>query len=118
MPEAAPLTTRQQRLAQRAFELVSVRVQSADYTSFAKGFPALIQGCGLCQAVAFAQAKKRTDFLKDLADTLAEPEARDANSLARLARMAGVTHYLRLSRSALVAAGWIKRYVEALEKPA
>ena len=57
--------TRSQKLAQAAFACVQNR--GATYEPFAKKFPALIHTCGLAQAVAFALAKKETDYIGDLA---------------------------------------------------
>jgi len=110
--------TRNQEYAQRAFH----RVQDGNlatnekYASFAKSFPALLHSCGLCQAVAFADAKKHADLLDDLVAVLADDAARDRYDLATKAREADVTKYLHLSRDVLSASVWIKRYVEALEE--
>ncbi len=66
------MPTREQERAQRAHDRVSrqrsdeKRKQEADYQRFAKRFPALIQNCGLAQAIAFAQAKAPEPYLEDL----------------------------------------------------
>lgn len=121
------LTTRQQRMAEQAFGVVSSgdRVKNKEYGSFAKSFPSLIQSAGLCQAVAFAQAKGRGEpgkkdkpplvVLKDVVKTMGLTDITDDTAFATKARTAGVMEYVRLSRIALQAATWVKRYVEALD---
>jgi CRISPR-associated protein Cmr5 len=114
--------TRSQKLAQAAFPRIQNRHASfkekefKEYVSFAKKFPALIHTCGLAQAVAFALAKKENDYVADLADVLkasGHPAISDAAALDRQARTERLSGYLRLSRDAINAAGWLKRYVEA-----
>lgn len=115
------MATLSQRMAQAAFPRVSKKKsdQNAfkEYTTVAKKFPALIHTCGLAQAVAFAQAKKELEYLEDLAAVLAaggHPEITDQDALGQQSREQSLTGYLRLSRDALLAAGWLKRYAEAL----
>lgn len=108
-------TTRGQRMAQRAFARVEMRTGNKEYASFAKAYPALIHAAGLCQAVAFAQTK-RFELLDDLVATMYLPNVPDRAALAKRSREAPVTEYLHLSRVALEAAVWIKRYVEALDR--
>lgn len=109
--------TRGQRLAQAAHcRIARYGKPSDEYASFAKKFPALIHTCGLAQAVAFALAKKETDYLADLAEVLAasdHTEITTAEQLNHQARNLPVSGYLRLSRDAISAASWLKRYVEA-----
>ncbi len=110
--------TRSQKLAQAAFARVALHDTSdKDYVSFAKKFPALIHTCGLGQAVAFALAKNHTDYVEDLAAVLnagGHPDVSSSESLHRQAREETLTGYLRLSRDAIHAASWLKRYVEAV----
>lgn len=115
--------TRSQKLAQAAFPRIQSRQSGLndkkfqEYASFAKKFPALIHTCGLAQAVAFAVAKKESDYVADLAEVLraaGHPEITDQESLEHHARTQGLGDYLRLSRDAISAAGWLKRYVEAV----
>lgn len=114
--------TRSQRLAQAAFPRIQSRMQGLrekafdEYRSFVKKFPALIHTCGLAQAVAFALAKQENDYLADLAAVLqasGHPEIVSAQSLHERARTQPLSGYLRLSRDAINAASWLKRYVEA-----
>lgn len=124
--------TRSQKLAQAAFPRIQQRHSSLnekqfkEYTSFAKKFPALIHTCGLAQAVAFAEAKGSSKdekkakaemlYLEDLAAVLSKAshgEIESAGKLAVKSRSEQLSGYLRLSRDAINAAGWLKRYVEA-----
>lgn len=114
--------TRSQRLAQAAFPRIQDRhstfneKQFKEYVGFAKRFPALVHTCGLAQAVAFALAKKEKEYVEDLAAVLKEgghPEAASADALLEQTRDQPLSGYLRLSRDAINAAGWLKRYVEA-----
>jgi CRISPR-associated protein Cmr5 len=112
--------TRSQLLAQEAFARVADRGQPhRDYVSFAKKFPALIHSCGLAQATAFARAKggQQEAYLQDLAAVLhrgGHSAVTSAEALDGQARQQPVTGYLRLSRDAITAASWLKRYVEAV----
>ncbi len=109
--------TRSQRLAQAAYGRIARHGKpDKDYVSFAKKFPALIHTCGLAQAVAFALAKNETVYADDLAEVLKASghlatTSRDA--LAKQSRESNLSAYLRLSRDAINAASWLKRYVEA-----
>lgn len=109
--------TRSQRLAQAAFvRIAKYGKPDKEYVSFAKKFPALIHTCGLAQAVAFALAKKQTGYVEDLAAVLkasGHPEMISAEALDDQTRTQQLSGYLRLSRDAISAAGWLKRYVEA-----
>jgi CRISPR/Cas system CMR-associated protein Cmr5 small subunit len=75
--------------------------------------------CGLAQAVAFAQAKgdHQVDYANDLASVLkavGHDNITSADVLATQTRSLPMNGYVRLSRDALDAAVWLKRYVEAL----
>lgn len=115
--------TRSQRLSQAAFAQVHGQYQKLtekqfkEYFSFAKKFPALVHTCGLAQAVAFARAKKETDYVDDLAEVLKNAghlEITDGGKLDECARNLPLNGYLRLSRNAIEAASWLKRYAEAV----
>ena len=114
------VNTRSQKLAQEAYKRVSGSVPPhKEYASFARKFPALIHTCGLAQAIAFALAQggQQEAYVKDLAEVLkagGHTEIASADILARQTREQTVTGYLRLSRDAIEAASWLKRYVEAL----
>jgi CRISPR-associated protein Cmr5 len=118
------MSLKSQRLAQAAYARVDARRQRPEkyckeYRSFAREFPTLVHQCGLAQAVAFAQAKKehQADYVNDLAAVLTaagHANVGDVKALAGQTRALAVTGYVRLSRDALDAAVWLKRYVEAL----
>lgn len=119
--------TRSQNLAKEAYARVTEHgKQDGEYVSFAKKFPALVHTCGLAQAVAFAEAKgaskdgqaKKPEmkYLEDLAAVLkagGHGAIDSAKKLAETTRSERVGGYLRLSRDAIQAASWLKRYVEA-----
>lgn len=110
--------TNSQKMAQAAYQKVTQRRPTEAFTSFAREFPSLVHSCGLAQAVAFARAKgaHQVEYLSDLAVVLhaaAHPTIKDAEQLAEATRENAVGAYIRLSRDALQAATWLKRYVEA-----
>ena len=116
------MPTTSQRMAQAAYSRVADQSSLTDeYRSFAREFPSLVHSCGLAQAVAFARAKggQQQDYVGDLAAVLMAAGHADVGSIADLeaqTRGSSVGGYLRLSRNALAAAVWIKRYVEARKK--
>lgn len=118
------MQTNSQRMAQAAYRLIVQRRPDEKFTGFAREFPTLVHSCGLAQAVAFALAKggHQEHYLNDLAAVLLAAGYTTITSSDRLeekARTAPVAEYLRLSRDALLAAVWLKRYVEAVgEQPA
>ena len=120
--------TNSQKMAQAAYERIAERPPDREFASFARSFPALVHSCGLAQAVAFAQAKGAPEkgkerkppgkYLDDLAAVLAavgHSDAATADGLVAATRASAVPVYIRLSRNALEAAGWLKRYAEAYQ---
>ena len=109
------MLTYEQKLAQKAFACLNCeeRNKNKDYISFAKSFPSLVHSCGLAQAVAFAKMKNLA-YLDDLTAVLREIE--NGIDLLAKSRNAEVVEYMRLSRWALSAASWLKRYAQAFEK--
>lgn len=114
--------TRSQRLAQEAYSQIAIHTENGtrkpdkEFVSTVKKFPALIHTCGLAQAVAFALAKKDEEYVGCLAAVLkaaGHTQITDAKSLDLRARTQPLSEYLRLSRDAINAATWLKRYVEA-----
>ncbi|GHS92395.1 hypothetical protein AGMMS50276_00170 [Synergistales bacterium] len=108
------MKTYDQKMAEQAFKCVNSankRDKVEEYRSFALSFPSLVHSCGLVQAVAFAEIKNR-DYLKDLVAVLNEVEKE--TDLASKSREAQVVDYMRISRHALSAASWLKRYVQAI----
>jgi|SRR6266498_2983440 len=108
--------TNSQKMAQVAYQRVLQRKPSREFVSFAREFPSLVHSCGLAQAITFAKAKKQhhAEYLEDLAAVLSVIGHAEATSMDSLGQ-ATVPSYVRLSRNALQAAGWLKRYVEAAE---
>ncbi len=118
MPETSPdtkLLTKDQKMAQAAYERVADRQGEGfeEYCNFAYAFPALVHSCGLVQAVAFASAKKKDDYIEDLQTVFNQVD--DAGDLYERSRAAGLTEYARISRHALAAASWLKRYCQAMD---
>ena len=109
------MCTRQQVWAEKAYAKVKAvenTIGEEDYGRFCKGFPALIHSAGLCQAVAFAEAKEKDKYLEDLAAVL----GKNKDDLAHTSRLVDVVEYQQLSRDAMAVATWLKRYAEALLK--
>ncbi len=114
--------TREQRFAQRAFKAVSDRIggfggsdrdkKLKEYKSFVRSFPALIQSCGLAQALAFAISKKHGDVVEDLMSTL--DHQGNSQDFQESVRNFQLRDYMRKSREAMDAAGWVKRYADGL----
>lgn len=117
MPDSNPRTREQVRAA-KAHDLVSGVKATAGAREFGRQclrLPALIHQCGLCQALAFLEAKKRSDVIDSLAQVVAAPErGLDGAAFARKSREAGMTEYQWLTREALRSAQWLKRYCEAI----
>lgn len=118
--------TKEQAMAQEAYERVSNHIndESFDfdkYSSFALSFPSLIHSCGLVQALAFAQAKAKDEKSKDgkakreyINDLQAVFNKIDSvRDLPARSRDADVMEYMRITRHAISAASWIKRYCQA-----
>lgn len=114
--------TRSQKLAQAAYAQIAIHTRNGqrkpdkEFVSTVKKFPSLIHTCGLAQAVAFALAKKDEEYLGYLAAVLkavGHVEITHPNTLDQQARTSQLSEYLRLSRDAINAASWLKRYVEA-----
>lgn len=119
------IQTRSQKLAQAAYSQIAIHTQNGErkpdekFVSIVKKFPALIHTCGLAQAVAFALAKSECKYIGNLATVLnaaGHDDLKNANSLDHAARTAELGDYIRLSRDAINAASWLKRYVEAAEE--
>jgi CRISPR-associated protein Cmr5 len=119
--------TNSQKMAQAAYQRIVDRKPDHEFASFARSFPSLIHSCGLAQAVTFAKAKGAVEkgkenkspgkYLEDLAAVLASAGHRELGTpeaLEEASRNSPVPAYVRLSRNALQAAGWLKRYVEAV----
>jgi CRISPR-associated protein Cmr5 len=126
---AEPKPTRDQNRAQAAWRKIDDGRALAgdgrygdDYKTQCRKLPALIHNCGLCQALAFLEAKGAgTDggihfrqVLNDLASVSGLAE--DGPKLATKARTANVREYQRMTTEAMASAEWLKRYAEAALK--
>jgi CRISPR-associated protein Cmr5 len=106
-------TTKQQFRAKKASECFSPGKNVEDeYRQFAKRFPALVHSCGLAQAVAFAQAKDKNDYLDDLARVMG---ITNGQVLGTTSLAVDLVEYQQKTREAIECATWIKRYAEATE---
>ncbi len=112
------MQTRSQKLARAAYQQVAQRNPGDKYKTAAKRFPALIHTCGLAQAVAFGLAKSEYhEYMDDLAAVMKElgyQQIWSREALDAASRSEHLGGYLRISRDAINAAGWLKRYVEAV----
>lgn len=112
------MANRDQERAQAAY----TRAKDAAGKDYAEAYkqdcrklPALIHHCGLCQALAFYEAKSagaesKKQILQDLA------AVSKLAGLVTLARTADVQEYQRMTSEAMACAEWLKRYAEALVK--
>lgn len=128
------MQNRDQKRAQVAFKhLEAVARERQDfqekYNTRCRQMPSLIHRCGLCQAVAFYQAKADGqsnkaearayfEYLKHFSTAVLMDEAsegaRTAEALAKKSRELGFSEYQWLTRHAIECATWFKRYAEAL----
>jgi CRISPR-associated protein Cmr5 len=107
-------TTKQQERAQKAYRCFSPEKNVGDdYRQFAKRFPALVHSCGLAQAVAFAQDRKRNDYLDNLAVVMG---ITNSQTLADISRTIDLVEYQQKTHEVIECATWIKRYSEATEE--
>jgi len=114
------MQTRQQQRAADAYARVNAMLGQAkqkDYGRLCLHLPALIHQCGLCQTVAFLQAKPKdkaeSAHFKVLADLAGVMKTQN---LPQAARDGQLGEYLQLSREAMRSAEWMKRYAEAVLK--
>jgi CRISPR-associated protein Cmr5 len=119
------MKTREQHRAYDAYEKVLARESSphkADYGRVCVHLPEMIHRNGLCQTVAFLEAKGGgakpkpwfIEALTDLADiTKLAPRPQEFPAAVRGAQL---TEYQRFTREALACAQWLKRYAEAVLK--
>jgi CRISPR-associated protein Cmr5 len=118
------LHTSDQTRAQLAFSKVSEVARRDEnfkkkYSTACRRLPALIHQCGLCQALAFLQAKVKEDatqaLLTDFSSAVLDMQTKNSREqLAAAAREKPFAEYQWLSRHALSTATWFKRYAEAL----
>ena len=113
------MPTREQERAQAVYERVSAKAGSPNKEGYGRvcaDLPALIHQCGLCQALAFLQAKGKGDhkeYFHEVLGDLGQVAGLGEDPGARV-RAAPVMEYQRLSHEALACAQWFSRYAEAL----
>ena len=118
------MQTNSQKMSQTAYGCIIARTVTEQYVSFSREFPSLVHSCGLGQAVAFALAKDehQRDYIGDLTKVLGSVGLAEANSLDQIRvfladENTSVGKYIRVSRAAMQAANWLKRYAEATKVP-
>ncbi len=114
------MQTNSQKMAQAAYGRLSDSKVTKEFRSVSRGFPTMVHRSGLLQAISFAQSKgagPHGEYLMVLVDVLKAvgfSGSADVKALhATILKMPSL-EYMRISRAALEAAGWIKRYAEAL----
>ncbi|GIX07837.1 MAG: CRISPR system Cmr subunit Cmr5 [Candidatus Poribacteria bacterium] len=115
------MQTRDQLYAQTVYAQVSQmageEIPKSDrnaYGSMAHRLPALIRSAGLAQALAFVEARGKEPhkrLLDHLAQTLGEGSRSD---LLERSRRAELPEYLDLTRRALAALNWYKRFAQSI----
>lgn len=124
------METRSQKYARAAYTKVEKRQRetvAAKYGALALNFPVMVLQSGLAQATGFLLAKGRDEhmaFLNDLADVLVETATLNVKAEGGQRGQALHHHvlgsdlatYQHLTRCVLDAAGWFKRYAQAVLK--
>lgn len=114
------MTMRTQQYAKAAFpriEKIAAKAElKKEYGSVALSFPVMVLTAGLAQATGFLRAKGKSHhnaYLNDLAEVLG---VRDGEQLHKDVIRCDAQEYQQLTRNVLDAAGWMKRYAQALLK--
>lgn len=108
--------TRNQRYAAQIFGQISrlPKAQHEKYGSMAHKLPVLVRTAGLAQALAFVESRG-SDEQKRLLDHLAEVVgAGNQQTLVERSRKAELPEYMRLTRNALAALDWYKRFAQSV----
>jgi CRISPR-associated protein Cmr5 len=116
--------TREQQRALDAYEKIlshETNQNKSDYGRVCVHLPEMIHRNGLCQTVAFLEAKyaggKKPWFGEALDDLAAITKlAPTPQQFPAKVRSAQLTDYQRFTREALACAQWLKRYAEAVLK--
>ena len=113
------METRDQKYAKAAFPKVKAQENAATekgYRTLALNFPVMILQSGLTQATGFLMAKggsEHTAYLNDLAGILGQNSGK---ALHDAVVSSTLPQYQQLTRKALEASAWLKRYTQALLK--
>lgn len=113
---------RTQKYAKLAYPLVAdVQGQpvEAKYRTVALTFPAMIMQSGLAQAIGFLMAKAKNNeehqlMLTHIATLLGYQGNNAIDTMHRAILISDLTKYQLLTRNALEATSWLKRYTQAL----
>ena len=120
------MQTRDQRYAEDIFGQVSAfkrqypqRIKQREYGSMAHKLPVLIRTAGLAQALAFVATSKKAphqQLLIDLAQTIANEtgDHQIATQLLHKSRVVPLGNYMKLTRDALSALLWYKRFAQSV----
>lgn len=113
------MTTLQQQMAGKAFELVSdvSQAEKQKYGTMAHKLPILIHTAGLAQALAFVEARNdpaQLMLLDHLAATVMMTNIHNRQQLAQTSREAQLPTYMLLTRRTLQALVWYKRFAESI----
>lgn len=107
---------RTQKYAQIAYKLVEAvkgSTMEAKYRTLALNMPTMIMQSGLSQVIGFLMAKNEShhkEMLEHLETLL------NSRPLHKDVIQSDVKHYQNLSRQAIEAASWLKRYTQAMLK--
>lgn len=115
------MNTRSRQHAANAHACVHNKIEheyASKYRALALSFPIMVLQSGLAQATGFLQAKSSGDneyqlYLSDLAGILGKSSG---ENLHQAVIDSSLPDYQQLTRQALDASGWLKRYAQALLK--
>jgi len=115
---------RTHKYAEQAYPLVAAiqgDAVEAKYRTLALTFPSMVMQSGLAQAVGFLMAKSKKNLehqllLEHIAKLLnfVDNQKGDFDALHKNILKSNVTEYQLLSRKAIEASAWLKRYTQAL----
>lgn len=115
------MNTRSRQHAANAHACVSAvasQAYASKYRALALSFPIMVLQSGLAQATGFLRAKSSDNneyqrYLSDLAGILGKNSGKSLHKAVIESRL---PDYQQLTRQALDASGWLKRYAQALLK--
>ncbi len=101
---------------QRIKELKQIIKLEAKYRTLALNFPTMIMQSGLAQAIGFlmAKGKDKTEHKQLLQHIAKLLEYDNIDNLHDVILQSNITNYQLLTRKALEASSWLKRYTQAL----
>lgn len=108
---------RTHKYAERAYPLVEAikgTDTEAKYRTLVLNFPTMIMQSGLAQALGFLLAKGSAEHIQLLAHIAQLFNQPDGKALHQAVLHSDITQYQLLTRKALEASSWLKRYTQAL----